>query len=513
VRNIPSHLSSTHTTPSQVVSIVELLEGIISQAYDPDDFAASVHMYNLRLVSCTFMLLVKRVVLRSIQVRWGFETSLGGLHPHEVSDGRPIFSLHGVMEKLSGEERQLVKEVYFETYDLSFGGTGYPFNGDRCYLAHSMEAFCRGKDSGIHLVICPGERWDWVILAGITQPFKSMEDVQVTWLLRPLWLLCHPPGSVWANKQFHLIPIDADDNPDHPGSFDTLPPAAPQRIIFRNVNDDRDVIGAIESTQNHLRSIKAFWLLSNMYNLYLPYPSNHLPPARALSCIENIIWVIQADMKEDGGDSPTTPDGSPTSGFSSVGRMGEFISSRIHALIDILACFPLDNRFWRLDVRVSLGLPYGQELGCDWIVQKVESAMEEMLEVLVRGFHSLHLAVSVSLQPGREHYNIWDITDVCEDVGLVPGYRHRDVHLETERRFSVIGAKARRALTGPDRMLEWRLASSEKPRSFPHTQQQQEEVLSSRAGSWDLRPISSPSLWEVSRAFLERRVDNGVQRH
>jgi hypothetical protein len=447
------------------------------------------------------------VVLRSIRVRWALEAqSLGGLHPHDVSDGRPIFSPDGVMERLSMEERQLVKEVYFETYDLSFGGTGYPYNGDRLYLAHFMNTYFSGRGSGIHLVICPGERWDWGILAGITQPFKSMKDIRVTWLLRPLFLLCHPPGSAWADKRFHLVPIPADDNPDRPVSIDALPPAAPQGIIFHNVHDDRDIICAIEGTQTHLRSIEAFWLLSDMYNLYLPYASDHLPPAQALARLENIVWVVQADTRDDGEDSPTTPDGSPMSGASCVGRMGDFIRARVRALMDILACFPPENRFRRLELRLSLGLPYSREEGCGWIVGQVGSAMEEMLKVLLRRFRSLDLAVSVSLRPGREYHHCWDITDACEDDGLVSGYSHRDVLLEMKRRFGVIEANFRGALEGSDRHLEWTLASSEKPRSFPRTWRQREEALSGCAGSWDLRAGGSRfSPWEVSRAFLERR--------
>jgi hypothetical protein len=511
VRNVHiSIFSPLIVSHSQVVYTVELLEIIIAQSYDPDDFGASEHMYNLRLVSRTFMQLVMRVVLHSIRVRWGLEKqSLGGLYPQDVSDGRPIFSPKGVMQKLSLEERRLVKEVYFETHDVSFGRTGYPYDGDRCYLVHFMQGFCNEIGSSVHLVICPAEHWDWVILAEITQPLERLENIKVTWLLHPLFLLCYPPTSVWADRPFHLIPIHPDDNPDLLSSLDIPPPAAPQRIIFSRVQDDRDIIWAIKATQNHLRAIEAFWHLSDMLNLQLPYLSEHPPPTQALARIESIVWVIQADTSTHHDDTTIGPGGSPTPGVSCVRRMGDYVQSRVRALQTILSCFAPENQLRSLVLRLHLGLPYGQGPECRWIVQKVELALEELTGVLVGGFRSLDLVIDISLRPGREHHRSWSILDVCEDEGLVPEYPYRDVRLETETQFYAFEGKFRRTLAGFHRTLWWRLSSSEKPRSIPRTLRQQEEVLSKCAGNWDLRVYRSPSRWEVSRAFLERRV-NGV---
>jgi hypothetical protein len=477
-----------------VVSVPELLEQIVDHVFDPDDVNTCEHIYSLRLVSRAFSAPITRVSLRSICIQYDLSASCPR-RPSEFPDSRPTFDAGTVMSNLSlpPEDRRYVREIFFETNLEAWGwNRGFPYDGDRQYLARfvtEFQAMMGGDSPKLRLLICPGHGWDWIRLAGVTEPLESYPNLEVGWVLNFRFSIRYTGSTAFTG--FFLIPIPGQDNPAIIDSPENLPPAAPRRIVFTDAHDEQDILDCIVATYPHLCAIEIHW------SFLPPHPpvsqQNYLPP-HALSKLHGLSWVIEG--KGIGPDSNeqsirSSPLDSPNFGSSHFMELTDFVPSRLMALVALLAQFPKQNELRDLYVQLRLDLSYRENCHT-WVDDEVDPVFRRLAETVLDRFESLRVEVRI--------------------CGLGDDDRAHDGS-EVAQSFEALGGMFKKKLGKCGMNMVWSRSRTMSDGILP--QDEREYDLRQRNPGWNLDWLSSggpssrgrgfPPRKLVGRAFLEGR--------
>jgi hypothetical protein len=473
------------------MSIPELLEQIVDHVFDPDDIDACEHIYSLRLVSRAFGLPIKRTSLRSIRIQYDLNATPPRPYS-EFADSRPTFDAGTVMSSrsLPPEHRRFVREIFFET-NLGARGwnRGFPYDGDKRYLAQFVTAFqatMGGEVPKLRFFICPGHGWDWSRLAGVTEPLESCPGLEVGWVLDFRFSIRNTDPTAFTG--FFLIPIPGEDNTAITDSPDSLPPAAPHRIVFTDAHDEQDIVDCIVATYPHLCAIDVHWS-------FLPsYPpvsqQNYLPP-HALSKLRGLSWVIQGkgnDSDSNEQSIPSSPPDSPNLGSSRFMELTEFVTSRLLALVALLTQFPERNELRNL--YIELRLDNSCWANCHtWVGDELEPVFRSLAEMVVDRFETLQLEVRIR--------GLGDDDTVCAGS-------------EAAQIFEALGGFVKETLGKCGTNMRWRLSTTMGDGILPEDENElrvlQEYDLRRRIPGWNLDWLSGGEPRSQGRGFPPRRV-------